>query len=192
MLCYSGIRERENSSSESLYWQELEMAKKKKHKLLYPPRYPRNDPRNKLRMKVGAAIGRQMQGLDLPVRKVRYKTGSKAVTIPKEVWKAMGIEIGDELRFSITQKPGVIKVAVIKSLEVPAGRRHRCDMPTRKVRRQNDRVGCKMVTIPAEISEVLGIDFGDELLFSMTQKPGVMTITVIKRPGDPAGCRRGG
>lgn len=167
------------------------MAKRKKHKLLYPPRYPRNDPRNKLRMKAGAVIGRKMQGYDMPVRKVRYKTGSKAVTIPKEVWEAMRLEIGDELRFSMAQKPGVMKVAVIKRLEVPAGRRRRCDMPTRKVRRQNDRIGCKMVTIPAEISEVLGIDFGDELLFSLTLKPGVMTITAIENQGDSAGCRQG-
>ncbi|GAI92586.1 unnamed protein product [marine sediment metagenome] len=37
------------------------MAKRKKHKLLYPPRYPRRDPRNLERMRIGGNLGRMIQ-----------------------------------------------------------------------------------------------------------------------------------
>lgn len=37
------------------------MAKQKRHKLLYPPRYPRGDPRNIERMRIGPEFGRMVQ-----------------------------------------------------------------------------------------------------------------------------------
>ena len=102
------------------------MSKQEKNKWTLPPRYPRGDPRNKLRMKAGAAIGRQMQGQDKPVRKLR-KIDS-----------------------------------------------------------------CFTVTVPPWIVEWLGIVKGDSIAFHKTKLRGVVTIVGKKRPGDIAGCRRGG
>lgn len=40
------------------------MAKRKRHKLLYPPRYPRGDPRNIERKRIGPEFGRMVQLYD--------------------------------------------------------------------------------------------------------------------------------
>ena len=37
------------------------MSKKRKHKLIFPPRYARGDPRNKERMRLGGNLGRMIQ-----------------------------------------------------------------------------------------------------------------------------------
>ena len=172
-----------------------EYSKMSKHggaRLAFPPRYARGDPRNKLRMYAGQALGRQLQGYNLPVRKVRNRNGSRVVTIPTEVWESMGIDFGDELRFRLTSKQSDMTATLIWRSDVPANRRRGYDRMVRKVCRSPDSYRSKMVTIPAQVCAVMGIDFGTELLFSPTPKPDDMTITVIKRPGDPAGCRQGG
>ena len=99
------------------------MSKQEKHKLLFPPRDPRGDPRNKLRMKAGQALGRKMQGYDLPVRKVRKVKGSKMVTIPAEVCAATGIDFGDDIVFCRTDVPGVVWISAIKRPDDSAGSR---------------------------------------------------------------------
>ncbi len=90
------------------------MAKRKKHKLLFPPRYLRGDPRNKLRMKAGAAIGRQMQGQDKPVRKLRKIDGCFTVTVPPWIVEWLGIVKGDSIEFHKTGLRGVVQIAGIK------------------------------------------------------------------------------
>jgi len=37
------------------------MSERKKHKLIFPPRYRRGDPRNKERMRLGGNLGRMIQ-----------------------------------------------------------------------------------------------------------------------------------
>jgi len=64
MLFYNGIRQTVNLDFRSSYLQELEMENRKRHKLLYPPRYPRGDPRNYERMRLGANLGRMIQRYD--------------------------------------------------------------------------------------------------------------------------------
>ncbi len=168
------------------------MSKHGGARLFMPPRYARNDPRNEARVYAGQALGRQLLGLDLPVRKVRNKNGSKVVTIPSEICEVMGIDFEDDLRYSLTAKPCVMTAIVLKRPNVPANCRRGYDRMVRKVCRHHDWYRSKVVTIPTQVCSAMGIDFGDELMFSLTLKPGVMTIAVIKRPGDPAGSRRGG
>ena len=172
-----------------------EYRKMSKHggaRLGLPPRYFRNDPRNEARVYAGQALGRQLQGLDLPVRKVRNRNGSKVVTIPSEICEVMGIDFGDELLFRQTSNPSVMTAIVLKRPNVPANRRRGYDPMVRKVCRQHDRPTSRVVTIPSDFCKLMGIDFGDELMLSLTLKPGVVTIAVIKRPGDSTGSRRGG
>ncbi|MBA7574850.1 hypothetical protein ES708_16665 [subsurface metagenome] len=161
-----------------------EYSKMSKHvgaRLGFPPRYGRNDPRNKARQAAGAALGRHLLGYDIPVRKVRNRNGSRVVTIPTEVWESMGIDFGDELRFRLTSKPSDMTATLIKRLDVPANRQRGYDPMMRKVWRNPDSYRSKAVTIPAQVCSAMGIDFGDELLFSPTPKPDDMTITVIKK-----------
>ncbi|GAI84378.1 unnamed protein product [marine sediment metagenome] len=110
--------------------------------------------------------------------------GSRVVTIPTEVWESMGIDFGDELRFRLTSKPSDMTATLIKRPDVPANRRRGYELLVRKVFRHPDSYRSKMVTIPAQVCAVMGIDFGDELLFSPTPKPDDMTITVIKKPAE--------
>lgn len=44
------------------------MAKRKKHKLVFPPRYARGDPRNRERMRLGGNLGRMIQSYDKLVK----------------------------------------------------------------------------------------------------------------------------
>ncbi|MBA7523812.1 hypothetical protein ES705_15946 [subsurface metagenome] len=97
------------------------MAKKGNHRLIMPPRYFRNDPRNKAREAAGQVLGRQLQGYDLPVRKLRKRDGSNVLTIPPEVCELMGVVGGDEIMFSKTFGTGVVVIAGIKRPGDPAG-----------------------------------------------------------------------
>lgn len=96
------------------------MSKPEKQKLLSPPRYPRNDPRNKLRTKAGQVIGQKLQGLDLPVRKLRKKDSSYSVTIPAWLVRELGFEEGDDIVFGITDVPGVVVLSALKRPDEPA------------------------------------------------------------------------
>jgi len=93
------------------------MTKHGKARLVMPPRYFRNDPRNKARESAGAALGRQLQGYDLPVRKLRKRDGSNVLTIPPEVCKQMGVDGGDDIMFSQTLGKGTVIIAGIKQPE---------------------------------------------------------------------------
>ena len=44
------------------------MAKRKKNKLVFPPRYARGDPRNKERMRLGGNFGRMIQRYNKTVK----------------------------------------------------------------------------------------------------------------------------
>jgi len=44
------------------------MAKRKKNKLVFPPRYARNDPRNLERMRIGGNLGRMIKRYDKLVK----------------------------------------------------------------------------------------------------------------------------
>jgi antitoxin component of MazEF toxin-antitoxin module len=163
------------------------MSKHRGTRLGFPPRYRRRDPRNQARVAAGQALGRQLQGYDLPIRKVRNRNGSRVVTIPSEICEPMGIDFGDELRFSIKQKPSVMIGSLIKGRDVPASRKRGYDRLVRKVTRQYDRTGSKVVTIPAFFCKRIGFDFGTELMFGMTTNKLDMIIGVIKRPDDSEG-----
>lgn len=93
------------------------MSKHGAAKLFLPPRYATNDPRNKAREAAGAALGRQLQGYDLPVRRLRKRDGSNVLTIPPEVCKQMGVDGGDDIMFSQTLGTGTVIIAGIKRPE---------------------------------------------------------------------------
>jgi len=168
------------------------MSKHGGTRLGFPPRYRRRDPRNKARVVAGQALGRQLQGYDVPVRKVRKRNGSRVVTIPCDFCREMGIDYGDFIRFKQTQKRSVMTGRIIKGRDVPVRRKRGYDRSVRKVTRQTDRRGSRVVTIPSDFCKEMGIDFGDEFMFELTQKTDVMKIDVKKRPGDRAGMPAAG
>ena len=90
------------------------MSKHGKARLISPPRYFRNDPRNEARVAAGQALGRQLQGYDLPMRRLRNRSGSKVVTIPPEVCALMGVDDGDDIVFSKTLGTGMVVIAGVK------------------------------------------------------------------------------
>jgi hypothetical protein len=65
-------------------------------------------------MKAGAAIGRQMQGQDKPVRKLRKIDGCFTVTVPPWIVEWLGIVKGDSIEFHKTGLRGVVQIAGIK------------------------------------------------------------------------------
>ncbi|MBA7634866.1 hypothetical protein ES703_42464 [subsurface metagenome] len=97
------------------------MSKQDNARLVMPPRYFRNDPRNKVREAAGQALGRQLQGYDLPVRRLRNRNGSKVLTIPPEVCEALGVDNGDDILFSKTLRTGMVIIAGMKKPDNSAG-----------------------------------------------------------------------
>lgn len=65
--------------------------------------------------------GSQILGVQIAYSKVRKSTGSYEIAIPKEAQAALGDVTGENVRFGLTNYPGIVTVGVLKRPEVPAG-----------------------------------------------------------------------
>ncbi len=168
------------------------MAKKSGHTLVWPPRYHGGDLRNLSRMLAGVLFSMQLVGCDLPVRQLLHPKGSSEVTIPPQVRETLQLERGDWILFGATQRAGV---AVI--IRVPAEspklldiiKRKDSQLVARKVTRHNKSL---RVVIPPAVRKLLSMEAGDSLIFGLTPRPGMITISAVKGGGDSAGSRRPG
>ena len=99
------------------------MSKRKKHKLLFPPRYPRGDPRNMERQ--DAARERQRQDQYGTERKLRSLSndGCFTVTVPPWIVEWLGIVKGDSIAFHKTRSRGVVTIIGVKNKADTDGRR---------------------------------------------------------------------
>ncbi|MBA7615631.1 hypothetical protein ES703_22915 [subsurface metagenome] len=179
-------------SQGSILWLAVQMAEKLKTTSLTKTRLKSLDDYRLDRIIPGAIRGIKKQGYDLPVRKVREHNRKTEVTIPSFVRRELRVVKGNFVVFASTGIEGLIEVA-----EVGAVYERDVDgtpilgrmLAISKVRKSS---GSYEISIPKVAQAQLGDVKGESVIFGLTHYPGVVTIVVIKRPGDSAGCRRGG
>ncbi len=168
------------------------MAKKREHRLLWPPRYHSGDLRNLARIPAGILFSMQLAGYDYPIRPLRHHKDSSEVTIPPQVWETLQLEPGDWIIFGVTNWPSV---AVIS--RVPDESSELLDIIKRKDRKfvvrkvTRHRNSLRVVISPA-VRKLLSAEPGDSLAFGLTPVSGVISLCAIKGGGDSAGSRRTG
>ena len=169
----------------------VKMGKKLKIPSLTKTRLKSLDDYRLERITLGAIRGIKKLGYDLPVRKVREHSRKAEVTIPSYVRRELGVAAGNYVVFASTGDEGVIDVAEVGAVyerDVDGMPILGRQLAISKVRKDT---GSHVITIPKKAQGALGDVQGEKVIFGLTHYPGVVTIAVIKRPGDPAGCRQG-
>ncbi|GAI65956.1 unnamed protein product, partial [marine sediment metagenome] len=113
-------------------------------------------------------------------------------TLPSFVRRELRVVKGNFVVFASTGDEGVIDVAEVGAVyerDVDGMPILGRQLAISKVRKSS---GSYEITIPKDAQAKLGDVRGEKVIFGLTHYPGVVTIAVIKRPGDPAGCRQGG
>ena len=178
-------------SQGSILWLAVQMAEKLKTTSLTKTRLKSLDDYRLDRITPGAIRGIKKQGYDLPVRKVREHNRKTEVTIPSYVRRELGVVKGNFVVFSNTGWPGLITIAEVRAVferDVDGKPILGRQIAISKVRKSS---GSYEITIPKEAQAQLGDVKGENVKFGLTHYPGVVTIDVIKRPGDHAGCLKG-
>ena len=176
----------------SILWLAVKMGKKLKTPSLTKTRLKPLDDYRLERITPGAIRGIRKLGYDLPVRKVREHNRKTEVTLPSYVRRELRVVKGNFVVFSSTGWPGLITIAEVRAVyerDVDGMPILGRQLAISKVRKSS---GSYEITIPKDAQEKLGDTLGENVRFGLTHYPGVVTIAVIKRPGDPAGCRQGG
>jgi len=70
--------------------------------------------------------GLPILGRQIAISKVRKSSGSYEVTIPREVQAELGDVTGENMRFGLTNYPGIVTVGVIKRPDNSTGSGHNC------------------------------------------------------------------
>lgn len=144
------------------------------------------------RLAHGAMCGLRRLGYGLPVRKVREHNRKEEVTLPAYAARELRVVAGNFIVWCCTDVPGVLEIA-----EVAAVYERDVDglpilgrlVTISKVRKSSKSYE---VTIPKEAQAELGDVNGEQMTFNLTNYPGVVAVSVVKRPNDSAGSRRGG
>ena len=176
----------------SILWLAVKMGKKLKTPSLAKTRLKTLDDYRLDRITPGAIRGIKKQGYARPVRKVREHSGKAEVTLPSFVRRELRVVKGNFVVFASTGDEGVIEVAEVGAVyqrDVDGMPILGRQLAISKVRKST---GSYEIAIPKEAQAKLGDVLGESVIFGLTHYPGVVTIVVIKRPGDPAGCRQGG
>ncbi len=161
------------------------MAKKREHRLLWPPRYHSGDLRNLARITAGVLFSMQLTGCDFPIRSMLYHKDSLEVTLPPQVREALALERGDWLIFGATNWPGVAVISRVPdegSELLDIIKRKDSGFVVRKVTRHNNSL---RVVIPPQVRKLLLMEVGDSVIFGLTPVPGMITISAIKGGGEP-------
>ena len=176
----------------SILWLAVKMGKKLKTPSLTTTRLKTLNEYRLERITPGAIRGIKKLGYDLPVRKVREHSRKAEVTLPSYVRRELGVAAGNFVVFNSTGWPGLITVAEVGAVyerDVDGMPILGRNLAISKVRKSS---GSYEITIPKDAQAKLGDVLGENIRFGLTHYPGVVTIGVIKRPGDSAGCRQGG
>lgn len=176
----------------SILWLAVKMVKKLKTPSLTSTRLKTLDDYRLDRITLGSIRGIKKQGYDFPVRKVREHNRKSEVTLPSFVRRELGVVKGNFVVFSNTGWPGLITIAEVRAVyerDVDGMPILGRQLAISKVRKSS---GSYEISIPKVAQAQLGDVKGESVKFGLTHYPGVVTIVVIKRPGDIAGCRQGG
>ena len=174
----------------SILWLAVKMGKELQTISFPTTRLKTLDEYRLERITSGAIRGIRKLGYDFAVRKVREDCRKKEVTLPSYVRRELRVVKGNFVVFSDTGTKGFITIA-----EVGAVYERDVDgLPilgqTIAISKVRKSTGSYEITIPKDAQGALGDVEGENIVFGLTHYPGVVTIAVIKRPGDPAGCRQ--
>lgn len=144
------------------------------------------------RIAPGAMCGLKKLGYGWPARKVREDSRKKEVTLPSYVVRELRVVAGNFVVWCCTDVPGMLTIAEVASVYerdvdgLPILGRQ---VAISKVRKSS---GSFEITIPKEVQAKLGDVKGENVNFSMTNYPGIVTAVVIKRPEAHAGTPAAG
>ena len=144
------------------------------------------------RIAPGAMCGLKKLGYGWPVRKVREDSRKKEVTLPSYVARELRVKAGSFVVWCCTDVPGLLTIAEVTAVyerDVDGSPILGRQVAISKVRKSS---GSYEVSIPKQCQAELGNVTGENVSFSMTNYPGIVTAVVIKRPGDPAGMPAAG
>ncbi len=144
------------------------------------------------RMASGALAGLKKLGYGWPVRKVREHDRKQEVTLPAYVAREMRVEAGNFVVWCCTEVPGVLSIAEVVAVYergVDGMRILGRQVGTSKVRKSS---ASYEVTIPKEVQAALGNVAGESVAFMLTNYPGIVGVSVVKRPDNSTGSRRTG
>ena len=150
------------------------------------------DPVKLDRIALGAMCGMKKRGYGWPVRKVREHCGKKEVTLPAYVVRELGVVAGNFVVWCCTDVPGMLTIAEVAAVyerDVDGSQILGIQLAISKVRKST---GSYEIAIPKVAQAELGNVTGENVRFGLTNYPGVVTVGVIKRPGDPAGMPAAG
>jgi len=120
-----------------------------------------------------------MQGIVLPVRRVRRMGGSKVVTLCPHARVYLEVQVGDWISFWSTYWPGYLMIK-----KVPAdqkgfiGKNGRRGYPL-LITQVKGKQKAMYIVIPKGIDELLGVEVGDLLVFGWTLNEGEFSIAGV-------------
>lgn len=150
------------------------------------------DPVKLDRIAPGAMCGLRKQGYGWPVRKVREHNRKREVTLPSYVARELRVVAGNYVVWCCTDVPGMLTIAEVVAVYerdidgLPILSRQ---VAISKVRKST---GSYEVTIPKEVQAALGDVNGENVAFQLTNYPGIVAVSVVKRPDNSTGSRRAG
>ena len=150
------------------------------------------DPAKLDRIATGAMCGMKKQGYGRPVRKVRVHARKKVVTLPSYVARELMVEAGNSVVWCETEDTGALDIAevlAVYELDIDGTPILGRQVAISKVRKSS---GSYELTIPKVAQAKLGDVTDEKIAYMFTNYPGVVTVCVVKRPGDQEGSRREG
>lgn len=156
------------------------------------PRVKPLDPVKLAKIAPGAMCGLKKLGYGKPARMVREHNRKKEVTLPAYVVRELRVKDGNFVVWCCTEVPGMIDIAEVTAVyqrDIDGSQILGRQVAISKVRKSS---GSFEITIPKEVQAELGNVKGENMNFSLTNYPGIVTAVVIKRPEDPAGTPAAG
>lgn len=145
------------------------------------------DPVKLDRIAPGAMCGLKKLGYGRPARMVREHNRKKEVTLPAYVVRELRVVAGNFVVWCCTDVQGMLDIAEVAAVyerDVDGSRILGRQIAISKVRKSS---GSFEITIPKEAQAELGDVTGEKLAFVFTNYPGIVAVSVIKRPEDHAG-----
>lgn len=168
------------------------MTERSKVSLVIRQRIKPLDPVKLERIALGAMCGLRKQGYGWPVRKVREDIRKKEVTLPSYVARELGVVAGNFVVWCCTDVPGMLAIAEVVAVYerdvdgLPILGRQLAISKVRKSTKSFE------ISIPKEVQTELGDVTGENVTFLLTNYPGIVAVSVVKRPDNSTGSRRTG
>ena len=134
------------------------------------------------KMAAGSMRGTRKLGYGWPVRKVREHNRKKEVTLPSYVARELRVVAGNSVVWCKTNVAGMLTIAEVMAVfevDVDDLRILGRQIAYSKVRKSS---GSHEISIPKAAQAELGDPTGENVIFGLTHYPGVVTVSIIKRP----------